>query len=262
MSKIRYEMTGDVAVITMTDPTTMNAAGLDMVGELQAAFAKAAKSARAVILTGEGRAFCSGANLTAGGGLGKAADPSEFDAGAALDTHYNPLVSQIRDLPIPLVTAVNGAAAGVGCSFALLGDLIVAGQSTYFLQAFRRIGLVPDGGSTYMLMRAVGRARAMEMMLLGEKIPAAKALEWGLINRVVADDALSAAAMELAGELAAGPTRSLGLIRKAGWESLDNTWAEQIALERTYQREAGRTAGFREGVTGFLTKTKAIFSGG
>jgi 2-(1,2-epoxy-1,2-dihydrophenyl)acetyl-CoA isomerase len=261
MSKTRYDMIGDVAVITMMDPSTMNAAGLDMVLELQDAFARAAKSARAIVFTGEGRGFCSGANLTAGGGLGNSPDPSQFDAGAALDSHYNPLVTQIRDLPIPIVTAVNGAAAGVGCSFALLGDLIIAGQSAYFLQAFRRIGLVPDGGSTYMLMRAVGRARAMEMMLLGEKIPADKALEWGLINRVVPDQELGQAALALATELASGPTKSLGLIRKAGWESLDNGWADQIRLERELQRDAGRTAGFREGVTGFLTKTKAIFSG-
>jgi len=259
--KITYELHGPVAVITMNDPATMNAAGIDMALELTDALGKAAAEARAAVLTGVGRGFCSGANLSSGVGTRGGGDPSELDAGAALVTHYNPLVTAMRNLPIPFVTAVNGAAAGVGCSFGLLGDMILAGESAYFLQAFRRIGLVPDGGSTYMLARAVGRARAMEMMLLGEKVPAAKALEWGLINRVVPDADLLAEAMKLATELASGPTKTLSMIRNMGWASLDNSWDEQLMLERENQRTAGRTADFREGVTAFLTKRPAQFTG-
>jgi 2-(1,2-epoxy-1,2-dihydrophenyl)acetyl-CoA isomerase len=182
------------------------------------------------------------------------------DAGKALEHTYNPLVTQIRDLPIPIVTAVNGAAAGVGCSFALMGDLILAAESAYFLQAFRRIGLVPDGGSTYLLPRLVGKARAMEMALLGERISAAKALEWGLINRVVPDAELMPAALSLAKELANGP-KSLGLIRKTMWASLDAEWLEQLHAERMAQRVAGKTEDFSEGVAAFLQKRPAAFHG-
>ena len=152
------------------------------------------------------------------------------------------------------------AAAGVGCSFALMGDIVVAAESAYFLQAFRRIGLVPDGGSTYLLPRLVGKARAMEMALLGEKIPAARALDWGLINRCVPDAELMPTALALAAELAAGP-RSLGLIRRAIWDSLDAGWTEQLQAERAAQKLAGKTDDFIEGVGAFLQKRPAAFKG-
>ncbi len=189
--KIRLSVTDRVATITLADPATMNAAGVDTVIELADAFGRVAAGedgARAVILTGEGRGFCSGANLSGGGATTRPPEADgRPDAGSALESHYNPFVTLMRNFPMPIVTAVNGAAAGVGCSLALMGDLIVAGESAYFLQAFRRIGLVPDGGSTYLLPRLIGRARAMEMTMLGERIGAAKALEWGLVNRVVPD---------------------------------------------------------------------------
>lgn len=262
-TKIKVELVDNVAVVTMADPGTMNAAGLDLASELSHAFSSIAAgniAARAVVLTGEGRGFCSGANLSGGGAAGRELDvDGKPDAGRALETVYNPLVAQMRDLPVPLVTAVNGAAAGVGCSFALLGDLIVAGESAYFLQAFRRIGLVPDGGSTYLLTRAIGRARAMEMALLGEKISAAKALEWGLVNRVVPDDQLMSTAHEIARSLADGPW-ALGSIRKLIWDSLDNDWLQQLHAERVAQKTAGRTADFREGVMAFLQKRVAVFT--
>lgn len=263
-TKIKVEVTDGVAVITLNDPGTMNAAGLDLAGELSHAFSNIAAgnvTARAIVLTGEGRGFCSGANLAGGGASGRELDvDGKPDAGRALETVYNPLVSQMRDCPLPIVTAVNGAAAGVGCSLALLGDLIVAGESAYFLQAFRRIGLVPDGGSTYLLPRAIGRARAMEMALLGEKIGAAKALEWGLVNRVVPDADLRATAIELAKELANGPA-SLGAIRKLIWESLDTDWTGQLQAERKAQKIAGKSEDFIEGVSAFLQKRVAAFKG-
>jgi 2-(1,2-epoxy-1,2-dihydrophenyl)acetyl-CoA isomerase len=263
-TKIKVEVTDGVAVITLNDPGTMNAAGLDLAGELSHAFSSIAAGkvqARAIVLTGEGRGFCSGANLAGGGASARELDvDGKPDAGRALETVYNPLVTQMRDCPLPVVTAVNGAAAGVGCSLALLGDLIVAGESAYFLQAFRRIGLVPDGGSTYLLPRAIGRARAMEMALLGEKIGAAKALEWGLVNRVVPDADLRATAIELAKELANGPA-SLGAIRKLIWESLDTDWTGQLQAERKAQKIAGKSEDFIEGVSAFLQKRVAAFKG-
>lgn len=263
--KVKVTQDGDVTVLTMADPSTMNAAGMDMVRELHDAFRKAVmgeKPARAIVLTGEGRGFCSGANLSGGGGGGARAldGDGKPDAGAGLETTYNPLVTFMREMPVPLVTAVNGAAAGVGCSFALLGDLIVASESAYFLQAFRRIGLVPDGGSTYLLPRAIGRARAMEMALLGERVTAAQALEWGMINRVAPDAELMSTAMGLAQALASGPA-SLGLSRQVLWASLDSDWAEQLHRERQAQRQAGKSADFGEGVAAFLAKRPAVFSG-
>lgn len=261
MTKVRYALDAGVAVVTLDDPATLNAAGVDLAQDLSVALKRATREARAVVLTGAGRGFCSGANLAASGAASAAAREGEpRDVGGSLETVYNPLVSLLRELPIPFVTAVNGAAAGVGCSLALLGDLIVAAESAYFLQAFRRIGLVPDGGSTYLLPRMIGRARAMEMMLLGEKIPAAKALEWGLINRCVPDAELMSVAHGLAAELAGGP-RSIGLIRRIAWESLDNSWHEQLRAELVTQREAGRSRDFAEGVSAFLQKRPAKFTG-
>ena len=259
MTKVRYALEEGVAIITMADPATMNAAGVDMAEELTSAFKRAVTEARAAVLTGEGRGFCSGANLSGGGPAARATD-GPVDAGAALESTYNPLVTMLRDLPIPFVTAVNGAAAGVGCSFALMGDLIIAGENAYFLQAFRRIGLVPDGGSTYLLPRMIGRARAMEMMLLGEKVPAKTALDWGMVNRCVPDGELLATAKGLAKELANGPA-SIPMIRRMAWASLENDWKAQLHLERVTQRDAGRTSDFAEGVAAFAQKRPAKFKG-
>jgi len=262
--KIKTSVEDGVGVVTLADPATMNAAGVDLAIELRQAFdafAAADSGVRCVVLTGEGRGFCSGANLSGRGGPGgEAADPEGPDAGAALESVYNPLVTSLRDYPIPIVTAVNGAAAGVGCSLALMGDIIVAAESAYFLQAFRRIGLVPDGGSTYLLPRLIGKARAMEMALMGERVPARTAVEWGLINRCVSDDQLMTTAMEFAKSLAAGPW-AMGSIRKLVWDSLDAEWADQLHAERMAQKSAGRTADFREGVSAFLQKRPAVFAG-
>jgi len=262
-AKIKVATDDAITVITLSDPATMNAAGVEMAQELTDAFKSASaegSGTRAIVLTGEGRGFCSGANLQPGQTGSSRDAEGRSDAGSALETIYNPLVTLMREMPIPLVTAVNGAAAGVGCSLALLGDLVVASETAYFLQAFRRIGLIPDGGSTYVLPRLIGKARAMEMALLGERVPAAKALEWGLINRCVAPEALMPTALEIAGELARGPA-SLGLTRKAIWSSLDNDWADQLHHERMGQGVAGKTEDFVEGVSAFLQKRPAQFKG-
>lgn len=261
-SKIKTSVADGIGVITLADPSTLNAAGLDLMDELQQAFAamKADPTVRCVVLTGEGRGFCSGANLSGRGPAAETPDPEGPDAGASLEAVYNPFVTSLREYPVPIVTAVNGVAAGVGCSLALMGDIIVAAESAYFLQAFRRIGLVPDGGSTYLLPRLIGKARAMEMALLGDKVPAKTALDWGLVNRCVADDQLMATAMELAKALATGP-KALGAIRKLVWESLDEERAAQLHAERVAQKTAGRTEDSREGILAFLQKRPAEFKG-
>jgi 2-(1,2-epoxy-1,2-dihydrophenyl)acetyl-CoA isomerase len=249
-----------VATIRIDDPASRNAVTAAMGAEIREAALQAQSSARALVLAGGPKAFCAGANLSSGIDIQKALDPS-FDLGTGLEEAFNPMVLTLRDLSIPWISAVRGAAAGIGASIALAADLIVAGDTAYFLEAFRRIGLVPDGGSTYLLTRAVGRVRAMEMMLLGEKLPAAKALEWGLVNRVVPDAQVEDTAFALAAELAKGPTRALGLIRQIAWKATDTDLATALQAEREAQRETGRSADFREGVTAFLEKRPAKFTG-
>lgn len=251
---------GNVAVVTMNHPEVMNAASVKMVYGLSDAIdyiQQPDSGFRAAILTGEGRGFCSGANLTE--------QPEERTArggtGSALETAYHPLLRRFRDMTMPLVTAVNGPAAGVGMSFALMGDLIIAGRSAYFLQAFARIGLVPDGGSTWLLPRMVGLARAKELSLLAEKLPAELALEWGLINRVVDDSALMESALSLAKRLADGPTQSLALIRRLYWDSPNNSYEVQLDQEKQSQQKAGKTKDFIEGVMAFSQKRPAKFTG-
>jgi len=268
LNKVTLTVEDKVAIITMNDPATMNAMGMDMLEGMSAALdyiEHPDNDIRAVVLTGEGRGFCSGANLSAGNGTAakaaNAAPNARPDAGAALETSYHPILRRLRDLDAPFVTAVNGAAAGVGMSFALMGDMVIAEKSSYFLQAFRRIGLVPDGGSTYILPRLIGVRRAMELSLLGEKLPAETALEWGLINRVAEDGSALDTAKALAKDLSEGPTTTLSMIRALYWDSLENTYEEQLNAERKAQRIAGRTADFIEGVSAFLQKRKANFSG-
>lgn len=257
-TKITYALEADIAIIAFDDPATLNAAGMDTVEELHIALEQAGDQARCTILTGTGRGFCSGANLNPN--IIQSKGPQRKpDAGQALDSHYNPLIKAMRTHPHPILTAVNGAAAGVGCSIALMGDFIIAGQSGYFLQAFRRIGLVPDGGSTFLLPRMIGRARAMEMTLFGEKVFASEALQWGLINRVVPDDQLMTEARQYAQRLADGPTQALALIRELIWQGEDNDFDAQLQAERFAQRSAGRQADFREGVAAFLEKRPANF---
>jgi 2-(1,2-epoxy-1,2-dihydrophenyl)acetyl-CoA isomerase len=231
-----------------------------MAEEVSTAVSDLGSTVRAILITGRGRGFCSGAGLSADLTEDELAR-SERDFGAILETHLNPLMSKLRDLPVPWISAVNGAAAGVGASLALAADLIIASESTYFLQAFARIGLVPDGGSSHLLVKTVGRVRAMELMLLAERLPAAKALEWGLINRVVPDGALEQESFNLASQLARGPAVALGLARKAAWCAVDADWEAMLKLERESQRVAGRTHDADEGINAFIEKRTARFTG-
>jgi 2-(1,2-epoxy-1,2-dihydrophenyl)acetyl-CoA isomerase len=257
--KIEFERRGDVAYIWLNDPATLNAVDNQMIEDLDRTL-DGLGDARCLVLSGRGKSFCSGANLAAA----SPATPElaeQNDMGASLESHINPLMTRLRNLPIPWISGVRGAAAGVGCSLALAADIIVASETGYFLQAFARIGLVPDGGSSFLLTRAVGRPRAMEMMLLGERVKAAQALDWGLINRVVADERLEEEVDALATRLATGPTRTLGMIRKVAWTATDADWSGALASERGAQRDAGHTGDFAEGVAAFLEKRPAQFTG-
>ena len=245
-----------VATITLNRPDSLNALNAATVDELRRAVESLAGSgARALLITGAGRGFSSGADLAGGGG------GLPEDAGMALEKHFNPLVEAIFALDIPVVAAVNGPAAGAGCSLALAADIVIAAQSAYFLQAFVNIGLIPDAGATWLLPRLAGRARAMEMMMLGERISAEQAAQWGMISRIVADEDLASEAVALATRLAQGPTVALGLIRKLMRESATLPLSEALASERIAQREAGNTADFKAAILAFLQKRQPRFEG-
>lgn len=259
-TKIETEIRDQVGTIRMNDPAKLNAVNKVMVEEINDALDQFSGTVRAVILTGNGRAFCAGGALNEG-----LLDPNtargELDLGVLQETHINPLMSRLRGLTVPWITAVRGAAAGVGASFALAGDLVIASETAYFLQAFARIALVPDGGSTYLLTRSLSRVRAMELMLLADRLPAQKALEWGLINRVVADEVLEEEAFKIASQLAHGPTATLGLIRKATWEASDGDWDSALTREREMQKITGRTQDCHEGIAAFNEKRAVRFIG-
>lgn len=252
---IRLERSDDgVATITLARPDSLNALSAATLDELGAAIeAVGASDARCLMITGEGRGFSSGADL-AGSGL-------PDDIGAALEKHFNPVIEALFALRLPVVAAVNGPAAGAGCSLALAADIVIAARSAYFLQAFVNIGLVPDAGATWLLPRLAGRARAMEMMLLGEKIPAQQALDWGMIARVADDEDFAAEARALATRLAQGPTAALGLIRQLAHRAEEIPLREALAAERIAQRDAGRTDDFKAAVMAFLSKIPPTFKG-
>jgi 2-(1,2-epoxy-1,2-dihydrophenyl)acetyl-CoA isomerase len=249
-----------VTTVRLDRPQAMNAWDRALGEDLRAAVEQAAadEDVRAVLITGNGRAFSAGADLKAGFEPTPAGHP---DVGSALRERYHPIIAGIRTMPKPVLAAVNGAAAGIGCSLALACDLVIAAESAYFLLAFVNIGLVPDGGSSLLIPERVGFARAAEMAMLGERVPAATAHEWGLINRVVADDALEVAAKELAGRLAQGPTRAY-----AGIKRQLNAWQfarmeQQLELEATIQHELAASGDFAEGVQAFVEKRPARFGG-
>lgn len=255
-TRISLQEKENLAILKFNHPEAMNAVGVRMIKELKHALQQITQSTsiRCLLVTGEGRAFCAGANLN-----DKERDPNDMKSvGDGLRKNYHPLLYALRDLAIPVVTMVNGAAAGVGMSFALMGDIVCAGRSAFFLQAFSRIGLIPDGGSTFILPRLIGWGRAMELSLLAERLPAAKAYEWGLVNFLFEDDKLAEGAYDIAVRLSKGP-KSLSLIRKAYWNSVDNSYEAQLELEARLQDEAAQTEDSAEGISAFLEKREAKF---
>lgn len=262
---ILWDEADGVATLTINRPERLNSLNTDVIAEMIRAvdsIRDGLSTARCLVITGAGRGFSSGADLVGGGaGGGDSGGRGPVDAGKVLETHFNVLLERLFALPVPLVTAVNGPAAGAGCSYALAGDIIVAGKSAYFLQAFVNIGLVPDVGSTWLLPRMIGRARATRMMMLGERIPAQQAYEWGMVSEVVEDADLMTRTREIAQKLANGPTKSLTLIRHGIRDCMDKTLTEGLMVERRNQMAAGRSADFAEGVTAFLQKRPTQFTG-
>lgn len=244
-----------VATITLNRAEVMNALSSRLRGELLAAIWAASDSARCIVLTGAGRAFCSGQDLQDAMALG------QTDLGRILAEEYEPLLKAIYDCPVPTIAAVNGAAAGAGANLAQACDVVIACESASFIQAFTRIGLIPDAGGTYWLPRQVGMARAMGAALFAEKISARQAAEWGMIWEAVPDEAFAAHVVARAEALAAGPTVAYRLVKEALRASPANGLEAQLALEAKLQSEAGATADFREGVAAFLEKRPARFTG-
>jgi 2-(1,2-epoxy-1,2-dihydrophenyl)acetyl-CoA isomerase len=255
---ILLDIADRVATITLHRPERLNAFDEAMHVQLAQALDRIEldRAIRAVLLTGSGRAFCAGQDL----GERSMAD-GEVDLGVTLDRLYNPLVRRIQRLERPVLCAVNGVAAGAGANLALACDIVLAARSATFIQAFCRLGLVPDSGGTFALPRLVGPARAMGLALLGEPLAAEQAEAWGLIWRCVDDEELMAEAGALAAHLAQQPTRGLGLTKRALHASADNSLEDQLDLERDLQREAGRTEDYQEGVAAFLEKRPPTFKG-
>ena len=255
-----WEQDGGIGRLTLNRPESLNAWNPQFGKELNQVLDQATDgSVRAVLITGAGRAFSSGADLKAG--FDPHPDDGRPDVRKELHELYHPAIAAIRRLEKPVVAAVNGPAVGIGASLAFACDLIVAAESAYFLLAFVNIGLMPDGGSTFLLPAAVGKARAFQMALLGERVPAPQALEWGLVNFVHPDDRLADEADALAQRLAAGPTRSYAASKKALNNVLYPTMDEQLELEAELQHQMARTDDFIEGVTAFVEKRDAQFVG-
>ena len=257
---ILYEVGEGYAAITLNRPEKLNAITAELHGEFREALAHVAEDAkiRALLLTGAGRGFCAGQDLN-----DRATAPGDAprDLGQTLDTLYNPLIRGLRALPKPVISAVNGVAAGAGANLALACDIVLAARSARFIQAFCRLGLVPDSGGTYFLPRLAGQARAMGLALLGEPLLAERAEEIGLIWRCVDDDKLAEEARKLARHLATQPTMGLALTKQAINASWANNLDRQLDLERDLQRVAGRTEDYREGVKAFLEKRQPNFKG-
>lgn len=252
---ILYDVEADVATITLNRPEVRNGLSSTMRREIRAAVAAAGREARVLVLTGAGKAFCSGQDL------GAAADVAGLDLEATLRDEYEPMLMAIYDCPVPTIAAVNGSAAGAGANLALACDVVIAAHSAVFIQAFARIGLIPDAGGTWWLPRQVGFARAMGAALFAEPVGAEEAARWGMIWQAVPDEAFAATVGERARQLAAGPTAAYRLIKQALRGSLGNGLGEQLALEARLQGEAGRTADFPEGVRAFLEKRPARYRG-
>lgn len=257
---VRAERADNVLRLTLDRPEVLNSFNQAMAAELHAALAGAADddAVRAVVLTGAGRAFCAGQDLAAI--LPPPGEPAP-DLGDVVRECYNPIVRALRALEKPVVAAVNGVAAGAGANLALACDFVVAAEGASFVQSFVHVGLIPDSGGTWMLPRLVGLARATQLAMLGERVPARQALEWGMIYAVVPGEELAGAAGALAGRLAQMPTRGLGLTKRGFNAGLGRGLEAQLEAEEALQREAGGTADYAEGVRAFVEKRRAVFEG-
>ncbi len=249
-----------VQTITLNRPDKLNSFNPEMHTQLRSALdrAKSDDAIRCVLLTGAGRGFCAGQDLSE---REMKESDTPRDLGATIEKYYNPLVKFMQALPKPIVCAVNGVAAGAGANIALACDTVVAARSASFLQAFAKIGLVPDSGGTYFLPRLVGTGRAMALAMLAEKLPAAEAERMGLVWKIYDDDKLMPEATAMCRHLATQPTRALGLMKQAIYAAGGNSLAQQLDLERDLQRQAGGSPDYREGVTAFLEKRKPVFTG-
>ena len=252
---IRYRVENDIALVTLNRPKVMNALTVQMRAEVENAFQRAAVEARVVVLTGKDKAFCTGQDL------GDRANAANLDMEQSLKKTYEPMLKAIFECPIPTISAVNGPAAGAGANLALAADIVIASESAYFLQAFARIGLIPDAGGTYIMPRQMGVAKAMGAALFADKISSDQASEWGMIWESVEDDSFNKHWMSRATHLASGPTATYGYIKSAIRGSFENTEAEQLSIEARLQGECGKTRDFKEGITAFLDKRPPSFEG-
>ncbi|WP_420584046.1 enoyl-CoA hydratase-related protein [Ruegeria sp.] len=252
---ILLDITDNLAVVTLNRPDKMNALTAQMRAEITHAMKHAARHARAIVLTGAGGAFCSGQDL------GDASSTGKVDLERTLRDEYEPMLETIYDCPVPTIAAVNGPAAGAGANIALCADVVIAAESSYFLQAFARIGLLPDAGGTWFMPRQIGFAKAMGAALFAEKISARQAEEWGLIWEAIADDAFEAHWRKRAAYLANGPTAGFRATKQAIRGSYDKTLPQQLTIEAHLQGECGRSRDFAEGVVAFMQKRPPKFEG-
>lgn len=247
---------GDVTTITLNRPQRFNSFVMDMAFQLQETLDNCSTDGtRCIVLTGEGKAFCAGQDLN------EVTDPHGPALQRIVADHYNPIILRLRNIPVPVISAVNGAAAGAGANIALACDIVVAKASSYFLQAFSHIGLIPDSGGTYHLPRLIGFQRASALMMLGEKVSATDAAAMGMIYKSVPDEEWDHYVKELAKKIASMPTKGLALTKKALNMSLVNNLAVQLDNEEQLQTEAGHTDDYKEGVKAFLEKRKPVFKG-
>jgi 2-(1,2-epoxy-1,2-dihydrophenyl)acetyl-CoA isomerase len=256
---ILFEVDSGVARLTLNRPDKLNSFNMQMHGEVRQALASIPESgARVLVLTGAGRGFCAGQDLS-----DRAVAPGSqgVDLGESLENRYNPLVLSLRNLGMPVIAAVNGVAAGAGANIALACDIVIAARSANFVQAFSKLGLIPDSGGTWFLPRLVGDARAMGLTLLGNKLPAEQAAAWGLIWQCVEDAELAGTVDTMARQFAVAPTRGLAATKNALQRSWENTLEEQLDVERDVQRELGRSSDYVEGVTAFTEKRSPRFTG-
>lgn len=257
---ILFESADGIARLTLNRPDRLNSFNTTMHTEVQDAMASVQRdsSTRVLIVTGAGRGFCAGQDL---GDRVVAPGDAPPDLGASIERFYKPLILALRRLPLPVIAAVNGVAAGAGANIALACDLVIAARSATFVQAFSKIGLIPDSGGTWLLPRLVGHARAMGLALLGDKLPAEQAAQWGLIWRCVEDSQLAAEIDTLARQLAAAPTRGLARTKQAMLEGWSRSLEQQLDVERDDQQELGRSADYAEGVAAFTEKRAPRFTG-